>query len=151
MTKPWSERNIKRKKCNRCDDEFQPTSGGNKYCLLCATIVKRENHKHAMRNAREKNPEKHLHYKMKHDLSKYGLTIVSYSEMFESQGGKCYICGTSESCGRLKHRTLCVDHCHSSGKVRSLLCNRCNRVLGMVSEDVDIMKSMIKYIGIHHE
>lgn len=71
----------------------------------------------------------------------YNLTLEQYENMFNNQNGLCFICGISQP-----NRLLCVDHNHNTGKVRRLLCMRCNMVLGHVKEDILILKSMIEYI-----
>ena len=72
----------------------------------------------------------------------YGITLDDYEEMYEEQNGKCYICGN-------RHTILCVDHNHKTGKVRSLLCRRCNHTIGGIEENIRILESMIKYIEMH--
>lgn len=54
---------------------------------------------------------------------KYGVTLDWYNAQYEKQKGACAICGAEQD-------TLCVDHCHSTGKVRGLLCSECNKGLG---------------------
>ncbi len=54
----------------------------------------------------------------------YGMTITDYDAMLARQGGGCAICGSTTSGGRGRH--FHVDHDHVSGKVRGLLCHRCN-------------------------
>lgn len=57
-------------------------------------------------------------------LLKYGLTPEQYQEMFDRHDGACWLCG------RTQKKRLSVDHDHVTNKVRGLLCNRCNTVLG---------------------
>lgn len=73
----------------------------------------------------------------------YGLTAEMYGQMFAEQAGKCPICH--------ERRLLVVDHCHQSGKVRALLCDRCNRLLGVASEDVSLLHSAIRFLQKHEE
>ena len=61
-------------------------------------------------------------------LKKFGIDMEKYQAMFLSQNGKCALCGKESS------RTLHVDHCHKTGKVRGLLCGPCNLALGIVEE-----------------
>ena len=53
----------------------------------------------------------------------FSFTVGQYDELFESQGGKCALCQ------KVVVGSLCVDHCHDCGKVRGLLCHKCNRSL----------------------
>ena len=55
----------------------------------------------------------------------YGITVDRYEEMAMEQNGLCLICGKQP-----KENRLCVDHCHTSGDVRGLLCHPCNLALG---------------------
>ncbi|MBE3145017.1 MAG: endonuclease VII domain-containing protein [Planctomycetes bacterium] len=75
---------------------------------------------------RQKYPEK---VKQSHNLrrlKKYGLNVESYNKIFAQQEGKCAICGIHQS---ELNKSLSVDHCHVSGKIRGLLCTYCNRLL----------------------
>lgn len=62
-------------------------------------------------------------------LAEYDLTQAQYEAMVESQSGKCAICQ------RASARRLHVDHRHSDGKVRGLLCGNCNRAIGQMDDD----------------
>lgn len=75
----------------------------------------------------------------------YGLTSDDYNDMFIEQGGSCAICGTHQS--ELK-RKLAVDHCHKTNINRGLLCDACNTALGLMKENPDIMRNMIKYLAL---
>lgn len=80
----------------------------------------------------------------------FGLTKQDYAEMFLKQNGVCAICSQPETAtrnGRVK--TLAVDHDHSSGKVRGLLCSDCNTGIGKLKEDRSIFLSAIKYLDMH--
>lgn len=81
---------------------------------------------------------------------RYGITPEDYAYMLQSQGGVCAICKRSET-GRSNTggtRLLAVDHCHSTGAVRGLLCNRCNRSLGVL-EDTEWRKAAADYLEKH--
>jgi len=58
----------------------------------------------------------------------YGITLDDYEEILDSQGGTCAICGGTEL------KRLSVDHDHKTGRVRGLLCNRCNVKLSYIEE-----------------
>jgi hypothetical protein len=71
----------------------------------------------------------------------YGISREKYLQMDKDQGGHCAICGNKE--GR---RKLDVDHDHVTGKVRALLCSRCNTVLGLMDESIEKMQLAIEYL-----
>jgi hypothetical protein len=70
---------------------------------------------------------------------KYGIDVAFYNYLYEKQGGKCAICKKSFD-------TLCVDHCHTSNKVRGLLCNNCNSGIGYLEDNVEYLASAISYL-----
>lgn len=72
---------------------------------------------------------------------KYGMETGDYDRMLNEQGGTCYICKNPPN-----KDSLDVDHCHKTGKVRKLLCNRCNKVLGMMEENPELLIQMTKYV-----
>lgn len=78
-------------------------------------------------------------------LKQYGLTEDQLSEMFESQGGVCAICG--KACDVLA--SLYVDHCHETGDVRGLLCQRCNTALGLLRDDIGVLARAFQYLSAH--
>ena len=90
-------------------------------------------------------------YSRKHGLKKrYNMTVEKYDELFAKQHGVCAICSKPEkvknNCGV---KRLSVDHNHLTGKVRGLLCSKCNHGLGMFDADTDginILKSAIVYL-----
>ena len=72
--------------------------------------------------------------------------LETYEFFFEKQGGVCGVCGSPEN-GRYKH--LSVDHCHSTGKIRGLLCNNCNRGIGLLKDKPDILRKAADYVEEH--
>jgi hypothetical protein len=76
----------------------------------------------------------------------YGITLEQYDEMFTKQNGVCAICGKPET-GKNQHGVvrLSVDHNHSTGEVRGLLCTRCNKHLGII-ENVDFVQKAQEYL-----
>jgi hypothetical protein len=78
---------------------------------------------------------------------KYGITLEQYNTMFIFQGGVCLVCGQSEIVTRLgKIKNLAIDHNHVTGKIRGLLCQKCNQALGLLNDNPVIIKSLLKYI-----
>ena len=73
----------------------------------------------------------------------YGLTPEQFYEMHKKQNGKCAICNQEPKTKRGLH----VDHCHTSNRVRGLLCHGCNTGIGAMKENVSIMRNAISYLG----
>ena len=78
----------------------------------------------------------------------YGIGIDEYERLFESQNGKCAICGTTDAGGRWKRR-LQVDHNHKTGAIRELLCNGCNAGLGNFKDNESVLRLAIQYLRKH--
>ena len=78
-------------------------------------------------------------------LARYGMNRLQILEMYESQNGKCKLCDEEIQFGRYKKTSVHVDHCHDTGRVRGMLCLRCNTVLGMYENlDKEIFDEYIK-------
>jgi hypothetical protein len=80
-------------------------------------------------------------------LNKYGITLEEYNLMLEEQEHKCAICGDHESNTRWgKTVKLAVDHDHETGKVRGLLCQRCNTTLGRYKDSKTVWANFQRYL-----
>jgi hypothetical protein len=105
---------------------------------------------HALRNQklRKKNPAQTANNDRKRKLKRiFGLTMDQYDQMFKLQNGLCAICNCPETetrNGKLIY--LSVDHDHKTGKIRKLLCHKCNRALGILEESVDLLEKLIQYL-----
>ena len=80
----------------------------------------------------------------KYTYEQYGITKEIYEAMLESQNNSCYTCGVHINDSGAKG--LCIDHCHETNKVRGLLCSPCNTALGLLKEDIEVMKKLIGYV-----
>lgn len=80
--------------------------------------------------------EMHLKYK-------YGITAEQYTRLFNFQEGRCRICRNS---AENEKRKLAVDHDHITGRIRGLLCARCNNGLGYFRDNIITMKAAIAYL-----
>lgn len=75
---------------------------------------------------------------------KYNITIETYKKLHDAQKGLCAICLNPE---QSIHRIfLAVDHDHKTGKIRGLLCDKCNRGLGQFKDNIEILEQAIKYL-----
>ena len=81
-----------------------------------------------------------------HYLYRYGITVEDYDAMFEEQKGCCAICRTHSD---KFTRRLAVDHCHTTGTVRGLLCVNCNVGLGNFKDDIENLYRSISYLQGH--
>jgi hypothetical protein len=79
-------------------------------------------------------------------LHNYGVPIGTYAAMHTAQNGKCAICKTTKT---PKGRRLDLDHCHETGKTRGLLCNDCNRGIGMFRHQIELLAAAIEYLRSH--
>jgi len=79
--------------------------------------------------------------------NKYGIDIKIYNEMARDQKGLCAICGKKNSRGY----RLVVDHNHKSKKIRGLLCQSCNLMIGSAHESPFILQQASTYIRIHND
>jgi hypothetical protein len=75
--------------------------------------------------------------------NQYGITLAQYNTMLEAQNYKCAICGNEDE---VEGRRLAIDHCHTSGKVRGLLCGKCNRGLGLFYDNTINLAKAIEYL-----
>lgn len=155
------------KHCNGCGRDlarsaFSPDSskGGHdprkSRCRECIKL--RDNTKYRTRVGPKITKAAGERYKQ---LRKYGLTGAQYAEMMIAQGGVCAICGRSES--RRPPKTsasttvrlfetpenLCVDHDHTTGAVRGLLCTTCNCGVGFFGDDIERLRSAVAYLEAH--
>lgn len=136
------------KKCSKCS-ETKVLALFNKHPHTtnrrrpeCAECTKKYHRAHRS----GKPPEWNRKYALK---KFFGLTLDQYAAMLIEQHGRCAICGTTKSSNVTKH--LCVDHDHGTGKVRGLLCHGCNRGLGFLKDDVELLAAAIKYLSSHEE
>ena len=71
---------------------------------------------------------------------RYGLTLAEYRALQARQGNVCAIC-------RKRARVLCIDHCHVTGRVRGLLCPKCNSALGFCDDDPRLLRAALAYLS----
>ncbi len=72
----------------------------------------------------------------------YGITGAEYTVLLEANHGRCWICD-----GKSGGKNLAVDHNHKTGRIRGLLCKRCNSVLARMMDDVRLLREAAYYLG----
>lgn len=77
---------------------------------------------------------------------RYGITWEDYQSLLDKQDGKCAICLTDNAQNNRTSGKLFIDHCHSTGKVRGLLCSKCNHALGQFNDDENLLLSAVTYL-----
>lgn len=123
--------------CKECRCEFYRQPAGEE------TKRRRREKYAADKKLQEQARESHLRRKFRLSEEKYG-------QLHERQGGLCAICGRPETekyRGEVKN--LAVDHNHSTGQIRSLLCRKCNHGIGNFMEDEAILVKAIQYLRRH--
>jgi hypothetical protein len=137
------------KVCKKC--------GSTYYKLRCTTCYNSYMRSYNNSN-KEKCSKRNKRYKLRHpDICKnsvlkvvHGITLKDYNILLESQDGTCAICGNEET-GCNQHgilKFLSVDHDHTTGIIRGLLCKRCNLVLGQIKDSIDLLNKMKMYLKI---
>jgi len=137
------------KPCNKCKlvkpftDFFkdkQTADGHYSICKTCKTqntldwrAANKETYNAGMRAYNK------VHYRRLH-LQRYKLSVELYDAMKAQQGGKCKVC-QNKAKGK---RPLAVDHCHTTGKVRGLLCYGCNRAMHYV-DNAELLAKLLEY------
>lgn len=100
-----------------------------------------------MREYRKRKP----HVMKSIDLKKrFGISLEEFELMKQNQNNLCKICGLPEQAvdkRTKKVRELAVDHCHTSNKIRGLLCSNCNTALGLLKDDPEILFRAIIYLS----
>lgn len=95
----------------------------------------------------------HREYGLKHrdriTARRHGLTHKEYLELVTKQHGVCAICLKPESTvhgNSKKVQPLSIDHIHASGKVRGLLCSKCNTAVGLLDDSIERAQALIQYL-----
>lgn len=147
-------------KCKACHHDYYARNAETvKARVTRRAHVKSDEIKEYQKSYRGKHREKLSQYskerwlqkpedRKRSNLRKYNLSYEDYMSMLESQNGVCCICKQPE---RVQNKAgkvfdLSVDHCHTTGKVRGLLCRKCNSVIGYCFEDKSILLSAVKYL-----
>lgn len=110
-------------------------NGNSSGCILC----RRSKNKEYYKRRYLESPDWQIRRKMKQC---WGLTLEEYKELLNLQGNRCAICGTQD----FGSRNAPIDHDHKTGKIRGILCQKCNRGLGLFLDNTEILKNAIRYL-----
>jgi hypothetical protein len=117
------------------------SNGYRHTCLECFRAGQRQ--RHALGKDDSDYMERLTATRRQHDLKrKYGISPDEYKALLHQQNGECLICGSTGG-----SRRLAVDHCHSTGLVRGLLCTSCNQGLGFFKDEISLLRRAIDYVG----
>lgn len=80
---------------------------------------------------------------------KFGISETEFAELFNNADDKCQICKQPETTTNSKGETkaLAIDHCHKTGKVRGVLCQKCNTALGGFKDSIELLENAIRYLS----
>ena len=138
------------KACSKCctfksRDQFSFHKGTkDKLYSWCRSCVAQD-----QKERRAANPEKYKEQLRRSRLKNiYGLTIKEYDKMLQEQSNACAICKTTDT-SSCRGGTFHVDHNHDTGKVRQLLCHKCNTAIGLLNEDPFLFDAAKKYLERH--
>jgi hypothetical protein len=137
--------------------KYRTTSEGKaRYAKLAKQYVADGRAAAKMREYRARDPEKYRAVEARAErrlahrnwrlIRVFGITLEDYERMLLAQNGVCAICRQPE---RIKNRSLAVDHCHVSGRVRGLLCSRCNSGIGHLGDDPARLRAGADYLERH--
>lgn len=118
--------------CRRCYKAKESNRITKIHCNACAAVIKAKS-----------KPEQIRKNNLKRN---FGITPIQYDDMWNLQQGLCAICHKAPDSCRLS-----VDHCHVTGKIRGLLCRRCNGALGCLGDDTDLFKAAITYLDLSRQ
>ncbi len=125
--------------CNPCKNSSKYKNKENEKRLNKNWTDKNKPRRYALNKRwRTHNPEVYLNSRLK---SVYKITLEEYNKMKEKQNNICAICFKAQT-----NKRLAIDHCHSTGKVRGLLCSSCNTALGLLKDNIDSMNNAIIYL-----
>jgi hypothetical protein len=149
----------KKRRCSTCGESKPLTNfykdkrardGYGYSCKPCAKARARANYfeNHEERKSRNrlygKRPEVRERTRDQRLQAKYGISSADYDRMLTRQGGVCAICKQDRRDSR--DREMPVDHDHATKAVRGILCDHCNRIIGLFNDDPDTILAAIEYL-----
>lgn len=140
------------KKCTNCqldkpiDSFYKKSSGRYGYASYCKVCIDKKNLEYAKKHPEQvkdtytrwfmNNREKD---NLRRQLKDFNLSKADYEAFLTKQQKLCAICSGSM-------KPVCIDHCHTTGTIRGLLCRACNTGLGHLRDSVQLLKNALKYL-----
>ena len=110
------------------------THGVGHRCIECDKKIKKEGYETDYMKTRNRHLKRN-----------FGITLDDYDRMLKSQNNRCAICNSTSTSNKY-HKYFAVDHCHTTKKVRGLLCTRCNAGIGYMKDDIERLQKAIAYL-----
>lgn len=140
--------------CNKCkqlkpigDYSFRKSTGNHmrvcKGCFNNRAVLLRGHVPLTREQMAKHNPDKNLNWSLG---TLYGITLKDFRKMESDQGNKCLICKSGPDLSN-RCKRLFVDHCHTTGEVRGLLCQKCNTGLGAFRDNPKLLMKAVFYLG----
>lgn len=139
--------------CVRCSNAFVGHYA-TRYCgEVCRLATKKEQH----RNWRERTLPTEPHKvkaqrkKLESRLADFGLTLDEYDDLLQVQEHRCAICREAFVFDRSYHaRRPCLDHDHATGAFRGVICQTCNRAIGLLGDTYESINAALTYLARHY-
>lgn len=128
----WSTK--KGSRSTHCQKCWRPRKSPGARCTYCKRAWNKSWEETNKKKVSDKNRKSRLKFR-------YGITIEEYDALYAKQKGRCGIC-------KSKKRELVIDHCHKSGKVRGLLCRKCNLALGHFDDSLKKLAQAVAYLAV---
>jgi hypothetical protein len=159
---PKSKYNSSVKTCTKCKetksvDLFARSkthkNGISSWCKKCKSVsgsistAKNKDHykqyKQEWHKLNKDDPERIKYLRNHHLQQTYGISLQEYEQKLALQLNKCLICSKDQS---TEKQAFAVDHCHTTGKIRGLLCCSCNRGIGYLKDSTELLSKSIEYL-----
>jgi hypothetical protein len=143
--------------CRQCFREYQRGEGGStpypeRPCSVCGRLyrpklVRVKNHAgYCSRECKEAARKASGRMRASHLRKKFGITVEDYDRILEAQGGGCAICDNSVNRNSPSRLYMHIDHDHKTGRIRGVLCDRCNQAIGHFEDDPALLRRAADYL-----